>query len=48
MDETILYVTLEVTLKEGADPDAVKNDMVHTLEHEGISSSEIVDVEMGG
>ena len=47
MGEIILYVTLEVTLKEGADPDEVKNDMTHTFEHQGISHSEIVDVEMG-
>ncbi len=48
MNETILYVTLEVTLKEGADPREVKDDMVHTLKHDGIASSQIVDVEMGG
>ena len=48
MDEVILYVTLEVTLKEGADLDEVKNNMVYTLSHDGISSSDIVDVEVGG
>lgn len=46
--ETILYVTLEVVLKDGADPDEVKDGMKYTITHDGIEHSAIVDVELGG
>lgn len=45
--ETVLYVTLEVTLKDGVDPNEVKDNMECIVTHSGIKDSAIVDVELG-
>ncbi len=48
----VLYVTLEVTLKEGADPDKVKDSLPRYhipvfFNNDSVESTIIVDVELG-
>lgn len=44
---TVLYVTLEVTLKDGVDPDDIRDEIDYTITHPGVKSSTVVDIELG-